>query len=540
MQRFMTQHKCLTPQKADQARQDNMGLLQNFRGHAVNTVATNAHYRALESREVRRDDLIVIPLDTQTLPRDRTGRALVTFLNSQPVMEIWRVDDKMTDAWQMSRIGILDQTEKTGFRTGRDVVRQFRSTGEVVVLKQEMSEYVRQAAAESPPSQDCSGKRKFDDVVSDTGDTAMPLPKTESEFIVHTLDGQHMTCRTKNQGLQRVRDIEGMIRAMGLTRVQHILQDLLVMEGEFWRIVTRYKTDHDGQGGMPGMESMERVISICHLPVAQSSERLESFIKMKSWPNWDYGQWSLEDFLPSSWATPEWGKAASPEGKTTLVLAIGNFEKALTVFFNSAFEGCLQALEVFESRICVGHSDGYLRYLVEDLISEWHHDMNVNRSSWKYPDISMGTPQGCAEILKKGAEEISDRLNPVPKKSKCGPLEIPPHVRFFQEPGGKWWSIKNKESGKRTKFLASQSKGSTGRVLCAFELGNRLNLRNSDGGEMVCKWGDKCSAIHLPSGLTKEQMKGHIKKEEVKEWRMTPSQKRDILESLEIKAEEYM
>jgi hypothetical protein len=59
-----------------------------------------------------------------------------------------------------------------------------------------------------------------------------------------------------------VRDIEGMIRAMGLTRVQYILQDLIVMEGEFWRIMTRYKTDHERQGGMPGMESMERVISI--------------------------------------------------------------------------------------------------------------------------------------------------------------------------------------------------------------------------------------------------------------------------------------
>ena len=112
----------------------------------MHNVARNDTYRALEDREVRRDDLIVTPRETRVLPRDRTGRALVNFLNERTRMEIWRVSDRESTNWTMERIGIIDQNTETGFRAGGYVVRQFRPSGEVISLQQGMGARVLRAA----------------------------------------------------------------------------------------------------------------------------------------------------------------------------------------------------------------------------------------------------------------------------------------------------------------------------------------------------------------------------------------------------------
>ena len=531
---LMTNNLSNEVEAADAARQRYLDMLSTYGRGSLPSVREPGvmGYGAMEGNEIGVHDVIIIPR-----LENRAGRRYATPLEEirdQDMLEIWEVRAITSAGWRMERVGIVDNAAPNAFRLGNAAIRMFTPVQTAIVPTSLVAEAMREQAANHSP-----GKRSgLEALGSLTGDRDKQ-PRMESEFIVTTLDGQEFSCRTKNQGLARVREIEGMIRAMGRTRVTHILRDLTVVPGAFWQIVQRYRADHICRGGIPGMESMNEITAVGHLPICGSEERLESFISMKHWPMNDWGRWSLEDFLPEDWNTPEWGKEATLQGKAALVMAVANLEKAMVVFFNQAFEGCFASLRIFSGKQCISHSDGFLRFQVEDLMATWHNDMNYHVTSWSGPNISMATPEGCAEILRKGAEEIADRLLATPKGG-LEPLERPPHVRFFQEGMGAWAMVANKGTGKRDKFLRSQSKGRDGKLVCAYELASRFHLKSGDGSPIGCKWGDKCSSIHPDENATMEQMKGMVTKEEVTGWRLSYKQKTELLELMGLAKEEYM
>ena len=272
-----------------------------------------------------------------------------------------------------------------------------------------------------------------------------------SSFLVRDLDDIEHSCSTRALGPDRVRTLQGTIRAMGKQRFDLLVQDLDFTVEKFKALADRFMNTMPGREVNKGhiMHSLRGVKQLTGAAAWTDQDKFGKFIRLEL-GQYDLKQLSLKDFLVLTHQAPVpfWGRKSTQVARTEMALAVDCMQKFFATFFGEAFKGSMESVkELLETGVDLvplnGFSDEYVWLAIERTLLHWSDDVRqatVQSPSlgfgW-YPEQERKGSELAADLLRcymedlaQGADESADHRNLVGGKWEPGP-----HAHFYAEQG---------------------------------------------------------------------------------------------------------
>jgi hypothetical protein len=274
------------------------------------------------------------------------------------------------------------------------------------------------------------------------------VEEVTQEYRIRTLDGTTVVMNTKNDSQKRVEALQGYIRCVSLERFQHFVRDGAFRTHTHHRVIRTSMMDSANMESAPGFDELERLPTVCDLPLFEDAGTIEKFVKLSFWFLTDYSGFHLRWFLLKTDGRPSWDETVSRQGKAALATAMARLETCLVVLLSKEFAGCLSSIQKIVSTDYAHFSDGYLRHYLEAMIARWSSDVHssIRPSVEAYKDWSMKDPEACATLLKKYAEDFIQRAEQGWRSTErhLAPFTAHPHSLFFNSQGP-FYNMKNQE-----------------------------------------------------------------------------------------------
>jgi hypothetical protein len=111
------------------------------------------------------------------------------------------------------------------------------------------------------------------------------------------VDGRTVIVNTKVDSQKRMEAIQGYIRCVSKTRFDHFVRDGVFRAHEHHMVIRMSMVDSANQGSAPGFDQLERLPSVCDLPLFHDPRTVEKFVKLSFWFLLDYSGFHLRWFL---------------------------------------------------------------------------------------------------------------------------------------------------------------------------------------------------------------------------------------------------
>jgi hypothetical protein len=228
------------------------------------------------------------------------------------------------------------------------------------------------------------------------------------------------------------------------------------------------------------------------LPIIDNPDILEKFV-LGDYPLHDRTTLSLLDFVRYRVEHYEWGQAPPNEGRTIFFDAFTNLQKILVVYFGSHFAtSCEEVLDALKHNddIFQYYDDTYIQIRLEMALSKFFQDVYKEKRSLTYPQITMDSPQNCADLLAANFhEEIQGAIRELAKENNWEPL---PHSHFYSGEGLFNQVSSKPKAAKSTKCKPATQNKVKASDICVYQ----INVIGHNGVKIECRNKAKCANAH--------------------------------------------
>ena len=381
-------------------------------------------------------------------------------------------------------------------------------------------------------------------------------PGTTSQFRLRDADGTEFLCTHRTLGPERLRELQGMIRAMGASRFGNLVKDLAFDMAKFMEAADTYlyPEGHASMAADHPLGSLGGASSIRDTPVMKDRAHTEKALKLE-FSRYDMTGLTLKSFLNPPETNPVWGQLATGSARRAMAAALSNMEIFLCAFFHPDYKGVMEPLTSMLTRGPKHGSldlfeDIYVWLHIQRIISNWSQDvrlMSADLPSVCYPMARLGTPELVAYLLRVYILDMvqaafpTRNYQPVGNHTEWVPM---PHTSFYseiglhsrcqfsgpqaakgkkpavataaepgsggkkQKPKEKQLTIEEPEEDDARNRDEKQQRKSMKQLLCPYHLRGLLGMTTHNGELRKCKFvGPRCSKRHVNSlkEVTKEE-----------------------------------
>lgn len=379
-------------------------------------------------------------------------------------------------------------------------------------------------------------RRDADESDSDGDDAGKPAHPVVSTYELVSVDGVSFFCSVKAEGVKRLTFLRFVARVMSPTRVQILFPDL-VWDPVTVKSLIIFHSESLITGADTALSPLANAWRLSELPAYSSSAKFERLLLGKSEVyNWD--ALSLFDFVAVR-AVPSWDRQPTRHGRGVMEQALINRELCMTILFDSAFEGSLAAMRrvfTMASEPLKFYHDLFIIAKIEHVFVSWTLDVRLQRRSLLFPAIDLGTPGGCATLLRcyvalwvtgvtgealEAAVVVASGIAPpttsvgaevcaVVTRQLVEPWERAPHTLFYGEDGVAG-QIRLPSATPRPRVESTAAAGlataapKSESKLCLYAALQMAGAKTREGVLWACHKGSACPKRHVAS---RDELKG--------------------------------